>query len=105
MKMEEYQRAAVRTARDQGGEMPPLWYLALGLTGEAGEVAEDVKKIARHGREFDADRIADEVGDCLWYIAAIAEAIGVPLDEIAQRNVKKLRKRYPRGFEAGGGNR
>jgi NTP pyrophosphatase (non-canonical NTP hydrolase) len=49
---------------------------------------------------LDRDKIIDEAGDCLWYLAAIASGLGVGLGEIAEGNVEKLRKRYPEGFEA-----
>jgi NTP pyrophosphatase (non-canonical NTP hydrolase) len=101
MTLDDYQQAALRTA-SLGGEVPPLWYLALGLTGEAGEVANLVKKFERHGKPFSADAVADELGDVLWYLAVAAHVAGLSLDEVASRNVDKLRARYPDGFKARG---
>ena len=103
MTLNDYQQAALRTARDADGELQPMWYLALGLTGEAGEVANLVKKFERHGKPFDADAVADELGDVLWYLAVAASAAGLTLDEVAARNVEKLRARYPDGFKPRGG--
>lgn len=103
MTIDDYQQAALRTARDADGALPPLWYLALGLTGEAGEVANLVKKFERHGKPFDADALADELGDVLWYLAVSAQAAGLSLSDVAERNVEKLRARYPDGFRPAGG--
>ena len=74
--------------------------VALGLTGEAGEVADLVKKMTAHGHEWDKDKLADELGDVLWYLAEAASALEMSLNEIARLNVEKLIKRYPDGFSA-----
>jgi len=74
---------------------------ALGLNGEAGEIADHVKKVLFHGHPLDEDtrdKIAREIGDILWYCAMGAKGIGLGLGEIATMNVEKLRKRYPEGF-------
>lgn len=99
----DYQRLALRTSRGPDGIFPPLWYLALGMAGEAGEVANLVKKFERHGKPFDPDAVVDELGDVLWYVTVAAVRCGVDLAEVAERNVAKLRRRYPDGFEARGG--
>lgn len=103
MNLYTYEEAALRTARDADGSLPPLWYLALGLTGEAGEVADLVKKFERHAKPFDRARIIDELGDVLWYLAVMARASGTTLLEVAQHNVAKLERRYPSGFAPRGG--
>lgn len=78
-----------------------LIYPALGLTGEAGEVAEKVKKLWRnHNLELTQERtdaIAAEMGDVLWYLAALAEELGILLSDVAEYNVGKLRDRQIRG--------
>lgn len=79
----------------------PAYYLAglsLGLTGEAGEVADYVKKVVAHGHALDADKLAKELGDVLWYTAVMADAIGRSLEDIAAQNIVKLKARYPEGF-------
>ena len=71
----------------------------MGLNGEAGEVIDIVKKHIFQGHELDREHLAEELGDCLWYIAVAAKGIGYSLEDIANWNIKKLEKRYPNGFE------
>lgn len=99
MQFDEYQQLAARTlGRDRTHEQQ-LANAALGLTGEAGEVADVIKKHLFHATPLDQDALAKELGDCLWYIGAFATVLGLSLDDIAQRNIDKLRKRYPDGFD------
>lgn len=71
---------------------------ALGVAGEAGEVADLVKKHVGHGHALDRDKLAKELGDVLWYVAALAHDIGIDLSTVAALNIEKLRRRYPDGF-------
>jgi NTP pyrophosphatase (non-canonical NTP hydrolase) len=99
MTLDEYQELAARTlGRDRTHEQQ-LANAALGLTGEAGEVADVIKKHLFHATPLDQDALAKELGDCLWYIGAFATELGLSMDDIAQRNIDKLRKRYPEGFD------
>jgi len=99
MQFDDYQQLAARTlGRDRTHEQQ-LANAALGLTGEAGEVAEVIKKHLFHATPLDEEALAKELGDCLWYIGAFATVLGLSLDDIAQRNIDKLRKRYPEGFD------
>lgn len=96
----EYQKNAMRTANKS---LPPdemLLNAVMGMCGEAGEAIDLLKKHRAQGAPLDIDRLAKEVGDCLWYIAEFAEASGITLAEIAQRNIAKLKARYPEGFSA-----
>ena len=93
----DYQRAALRTTN--GANFVNLTNAALGMAGEAGEVADIVKKHTFHGHDLDVNHVAEELGDVLWYVAVGAEAIGLSLGEVAQRNIEKLKRRYPDGFE------
>ena len=85
-----------------------LWYPALGLNGEAGEVAEKVKKVYRDqgGLLYSESkaRLAKELGDVLWYIANLATEIGLDLSDIAKDNLSKLRDRAERGKIHGKGD-
>ena len=102
MKMNEYQTEAMRTASGMCEKCNDNLILngAMGLNGEAGEVIDILKKHIFQGHKLDTEHIAKELGDCLWYIAVCAKGAGYSLDEIAEMNKAKLRKRYPDGFEA-----
>jgi NTP pyrophosphatase (non-canonical NTP hydrolase) len=100
---DEYQELALRTAsRESLVDQPTMLNAAaLGLNGEAGEIADHIKKIMFHGHPLDEvtrEKIAKEIGDILWYCAMGARGIGMSLSEIAVMNVEKLKKRYPEGF-------
>jgi NTP pyrophosphatase (non-canonical NTP hydrolase) len=69
-----------------------------GLTGEAGEVSDYLKKVLGHGKPLEVATVKKELGDVLWYVAALAQSFGLSLSEIATANVEKLRARYPDGF-------
>ena len=98
MTLDDYQQLAARTLSPGQSPSDRLANAALGLTGEAGEVAEHVKKHLFHGAPLDRDAVTKELGDCLWYIAALAGVVGVSLSEVGERNIDKLRRRYPDGF-------
>ena len=100
MNFNEYQCEAMRTA--SGGlnlaVNPLLLNGVMGLNGEAGEALDIIKKYMFQGHPLDREHIAKELSDCMWYIAVAAEGCGYTLEEIANMNVEKLRKRYPDGF-------
>ena len=102
-----YQKVALTTAiypREQA-----IIYPTLGLTGEAGEVANKVKKIIRDGSNKNDDsmvsEIKSEIGDCLWYIAVLANDIGCKLSDIANTNLIKLANRKEKGTIRGSGDK
>ncbi len=78
-------------------EMMLVWE-ALGLAGEAGEVANHVKKGIFHQHGIELEKLKNEIGDTLWYAAALCTTLGLDLSEIMQTNIKKLEMRYPNGF-------
>lgn len=100
MTINDYQVEALRTAHGMSHDLPMWLNGALGLNGEAGEVADVVKKHLFQGHPIDFEHMAKELGDVAWYVAVTAHAIGYDLETILQMNVDKLRKRYPNGFEA-----
>ena len=101
MTLNEYQIEAMRTASGVTNASDENLMLngAMGLNGEAGEVIDLLKKHLFQGHDLDVEHIAKECGDCLWYLAVLAKGLGYELDEIAEMNKSKLRKRYPDGFE------
>ncbi len=99
MDINSYQYMAMRTAL-VGHQQDALQLCALGLTGEAGEFADMVKKHVYHAHELDKDKLVKELGDVLWYVALSAKNLGIPLEDVARRNIVKLQERYPDGFES-----
>ena len=98
----DYQRAAMRTASGMdydGGVKSLLLNGVMGLNGEAGECIDIVKKHLFQGHDLDRDHLIEELGDCAWYLAVSSEAVGVSLGEVLQRNIDKLKARYPEGFD------
>jgi len=96
-----YQKRTQETAvypEDQAIE-----YLALGLNGESGEVAEKIKKHIRDGKELDED-FAKELGDVLWYLTRLVDELDASLQEVAQKNLDKLFDRQERGKIKGEGD-
>lgn len=71
----------------------------LGINGEAGEIADLVKKNVFQGHSLQKHDLIEEVGDCLWYLAILCEGLNANLEDVAQANIDKLMKRYPNGFE------
>lgn len=107
MNFEEYQKKSRKTALYPNiGEN--FVYPVLGLTGEAGEVAEKIKKVIRdkNGVMDDESRemIKKELGDVLWYVAQLATELNLSLDEVAEKNIKKLYSRLERGVLHGSGD-
>lgn len=101
MNFSDYQQAAMRTCSlKHRHSLEALQNAALGLAGEAGEFADSIKKLSFQGHPLDREHLMEEVGDVLWYCALAAEALEADLQQIAQNNVEKLRRRYPNGFEA-----
>lgn len=101
MKINEYQKLALRTANTDAMKDPNERIVngILGLTGESGEVADHIKKYKYQGHNLDKEYLAKELGDICWYIALLANGIGYDLETIMQMNIDKLKKRYPEGFE------
>ncbi|MDR9795243.1 nucleoside triphosphate pyrophosphohydrolase family protein [Aeribacillus composti] len=95
MNLNEYQKLAGRTAnlKDEA-----LTNFALGVAGEAGEVADLVKKHVFHGHPLEREEMIKELGDVLWYVSQLAAWMGIELNEVARKNIEKLMLRYPNGF-------
>lgn len=103
MKLNEYQKLSKRTLPSREGLQERKMALAnygLGLTGEAGECGDHIKKYAFHGHELNVEEIKNELGDVLHYLAGLATMCGVSLEEVANANITKLQKRYPKGFDS-----
>lgn len=107
MTFDEYQKQSRKTAK-----YPNIGknfvYPTLGLAGESGEVAEKIKKVLRDKNgiidETTRAEITKELGDVLWYLSQIASELGLPLENVASENIKKLFSRKERGKLGGNGD-
>ena len=95
----DYQRMAMRTNDDSMSELDMLRNAVYGLNGEAGEIIDLLKKHEFQGHELDREELIEECGDVLWYCALFATALSEDLQSIMERNIAKLRDRYPEGFD------
>jgi NTP pyrophosphatase (non-canonical NTP hydrolase) len=108
MTLDEYQAKAAATSLMKPGDERMIIYTALGLNGEAGEVADKVKKILRDQdgdfSKLDKADITKELGDVMWYVAMFAKSIGITLDDVGAANIEKLTSRKQRGVLGGSGD-
>ena len=100
MNANDYQKLASRTLINRPDfeisdlEIMIAWN-ALGLSGETGEVVDHIKKGIFHQHRIDLLEIADEIGDVLWYVAALCTTLNLDMSVIMERNIEKLKVRYP----------
>lgn len=99
MNVNEYQELAMTTLNPELSRRDVLINSVMGLCGESGEAIDIVKKWMAQGHELDKEHLARELGDIAWYLAEAATALDIPLQDILQSNLDKLKKRYPEGFE------
>ena len=99
MQVNEYQQLAMATLNPELEKRDVLINSVMGLCGEAGEAIDIVKKWMAQGHALDKEQLAKELGDIAWYLAEAATALDMPLEEILQANIDKLKQRYPNGFE------
>ena len=99
MKVNEYQELAMRTLNPELDKKDVLINSVMGLCGESGEAVDIVKKHLFHGHPLDKEKLIKELGDVAWYLAEAATALDVPLEDIFQGNIDKLKARYPEGFD------
>ena len=98
MNFDQYQTEVKRTSKPDREQRERLLNDALGLAGEAGEVADYLKKVLFHGHEMNPEEVIKECGDVLWYVTDMLDSLGYTLLYAAEKNKEKLRKRYPDGF-------
>lgn len=99
MLVNEYQRLAARTISKGMGKASMEMHALHGMVGEIGELHSLYQK-AYQGHEWDEEHAKKELGDLCWFIAEYCTANGWELEDVMQRNIDKLKKRYPEGFEA-----
>lgn len=106
MQANDFQEWSIETAIYPGagsGNDDELYYLTMGLSSEAGEVAGKVKKYLRDGK-LDIGGLAYEIGDCLWYCARLADALGYTMEDLMTINFNKLNKRKEENVLSGSGD-
>ena len=105
MNASHYQALAARTLIDRpdfaitDDQLMIAWN-AIGLAGEAGEIMELVKKGIFHQHGLDTEKMHKELGDLLWYVAALCTKLGFSMDAVMQANIEKLKIRYPDGYNS-----
>lgn len=99
MTVNEYQKMALTTLNPALGKQDVLINGVMGLCGESGEAIDIVKKHLAQGHPLDREGLIKELGDVAWYLAETAYALDVSLEEVCQRNIDKLKARYPEGFD------
>ena len=100
MTINEYQKLAMTTLNPELSKKDVLINGVMGLCGESGEAIDIVKKHLHQGHELNREKLIRELGDIAWYLAETAAALDVSLEEVLERNIEKLRSRYPEGFSA-----
>ena len=107
MEFKKYQEESKKTVLHQEWDMA-LFYFVLGLNGEAGEVAEKIKKVLRDNNGIVSEErkieIEKELGDVLWYLSQVATELNLELDKVAEKNLEKLFSRMERKKISGEGD-
>jgi NTP pyrophosphatase (non-canonical NTP hydrolase) len=99
--LRDYQQEADGTSRYSGeAGSKRLLMGAMGAASESGELLNIIKKWLFHDHDFDRQKVVEELGDVLWYVAECSSALGLSLDELALFNIEKLRRRYGAGFDS-----
>jgi NTP pyrophosphatase (non-canonical NTP hydrolase) len=100
----EYIKKALRTTNDSysfiatGDVTPAIEHAVMGIVSEAGELMDAVKKTKIYGKELDKVNLMEEAGDIMWYLAVLADELDITFEEIWEKNINKLQKRYPEKF-------
>lgn len=105
MTSHEYIKNALRTEpekylfEDTGSLDKRIEHAIMGLVTESGELMDVVKKTKLYNREVDKVNLVEEMGDVMWYLAVMADALGVTFEDAWQKNINKLRARFPEKFD------
>ena len=99
MTINEYQKLARTTLNPALSQKDVLINAVMGLCGESGEAIDLVKKHLHQGHDLDKEKLIKELGDIAWYLAEAATALEIPLEDVLQGNIDKLKKRFPEGFD------
>lgn len=95
MKIELYQKKSSRTMKIDDSTVQ---HCCLGISGEAGEVIDLIKKSIYYNKTLDRAKVTEELGDLMFYIVNLASALDIRMDTVLRMNVDKLYERFPNGF-------
>lgn len=98
----EHKLSVLKTANSKLNHQQQLANAAIGLCGEAGEVADLLKKHLFQERSLDIGKVKEEMGDVVWYLSYLSLALGIDMNSVIQGNMEKLMARYPDGFRPRG---
>lgn len=99
MTMNDYQKAARRTQREDMTPEQKLMHALHGMTSEVGEIHGVFQK-SYQGHPLSKEKLIDETGDLLWFVAELCDALDIDLADVARANLDKLWRRYPEGFDS-----
>lgn len=108
MTPDEYVQLAIRTESRPNEEMQlrvseqtilRVLHGSMGLVTEAGELMDSLKRLIYYGKSLDTVNLIEELGDILWYVAIITDQLGISLETVMEKNIAKLKKRYPDKFD------
>lgn len=99
MDIREYQEQSKRTLNRGLTKDQQLANMVIGIMGESGEVADLIKKSLYQGHNLDREKVSEEIGDVMFYVANLCNILGLDLETAITNNYYKLLKRYPNGFD------
>jgi NTP pyrophosphatase (non-canonical NTP hydrolase) len=98
MNIQDYIKQSERTCPDLGNELNNQIHMAIGISTEANELLDAYKKWFAYNKPLDKTNVAEEVGDCFWYLCNLCRMLNLDPEAILQNNINKLRARYPEKF-------
>lgn len=98
MNIKDYSREAENTRADLENKGLDNIHMLLGMNTEVGELADNFKKAMAYGKEVDWENVQEELGDLMWYIVGFCNVNGFDLEEVLEKNISKLKARYPNKF-------
>lgn len=98
MHIKEYSKLIKRTLHDLDSKRDNNLHMALGLTDEVGEVVKLFKKELAYGKPVDKKELEEEMGDLMWFLVNMADINGIDMEDVMEKNVEKLKKRYSEKF-------
>ncbi len=100
MEIKEYQKRSTRTLNKELSTGGQTINMVMGLSGETGEIVDIFKKVLYQGHMLDKDKIAEELGDVMFYIVNLCTLLDIDMRDVLRGNVDKLQLRYPEGFDS-----